>query len=154
LRARSVKRDSDVHNAELPVAPNPPTTALPSQPAAAGVAATPPPQPTADTSTSEPGATATFHLNVNAVLVPVVVRDRHGNFVDDLQKQDFEVLDDGKPRPVSGFLIEKHELPRTEPNSPAEAAASPVVVGPEMSLPSRITVFLFDDLNMGFERCA
>src|SRR5208337_3022308 len=49
----------------------------------------------------------TVQLNVNRVLVPVVVRDKQGRAVDDLRKEDFQVFDNGKPRPVSAFTIEK-----------------------------------------------
>jgi len=50
-----------------------------------------------------------FHLklDVSRVLVPVVVRDAQGNSVTGLKQEDFKVFDNGKPREVSGFTVEK-----------------------------------------------
>jgi VWFA-related protein len=90
----------------------------------------------------------TLHVNVNAVLVPVVVRDEQGQSIDDLQQQDFAVFDDGKPRPLSGFLVEKHDLPRkTEQGTGTPEAAAQTV-----TLPGRITVFVFDDLHLAADQ--
>jgi hypothetical protein len=52
-------------------------------------------------------ATPTFQINVNRVLVPVVVRDKQGHPIADLKKEDFEVVDNGKTRPVSAFNVEQ-----------------------------------------------
>lgn len=41
--------------------------------------------------------------NVNLVLLDVNVKDSKGAFVPDLQKSDFHVLEDGKPRSISQF---------------------------------------------------
>ena len=41
------------------------------------------------------------------MLVPVVVRDAQGNSVTGLKQEDFKVFDNGKPREVSGFTVEK-----------------------------------------------
>lgn len=142
-----------VHAADVPAESNPPTKPPATQPAPGGGATTPSSPPAADKGI--PDGAATLHLNVNAVLVPVAVRDRHGNFVDDLQKQDFAILDDGKPRPLPGFLVERHGLPQKTPISPAtEAENSPGAQRSQTILPGRITVFVFDDLNMGSEQIA
>ncbi len=131
--------ESPVHNADVPVEPNPPTSAPPTQSAPSGEAA----------------ARPTFRLNVNAVLVPVVVRDGRGHTVGDLQKQDFEVFDDGKPRPLSRFLVEKHGLHQQGLGSPADGSPHSTDTGArQMSLPSRVTVFVFDDLDMSLEDIA
>ena len=96
----------------------------------------------------------TLHVNVNAVLVPVVVRDEQGQSIDDLQQQDFAVFDDGKPRPLSGFLVEKHDLPRkTEQGTGTpEAAAQTIPAAQTVTLPGRITVFVFDDLHLAADQ--
>jgi VWFA-related protein len=97
-------------------------------------------------------ATPTFRINTNSVLVPVIVRDGHGSSVDDLGKADFAVFDDGKPRTLSGFLIEKRGSGQdAKGGSPGESANASGVMHSQPSLPSRITVFAFDDMDMGPE---
>jgi VWFA-related protein len=41
--------------------------------------------------------------NVNLVLLDVSVKDSHTGYVTDLQKSDFRVLENGKPRPITQF---------------------------------------------------
>jgi len=109
-------------------------------------------------SPSETDTAPTLQMNVDRVLVPVVVRDKQGRSVDDLKKEDFEVLDDGKPRPISGFLVEKRGVAETSTagnlgssqTPPAAANAAPQSV----ALPNRVTVFLFDDMHLSYEDIA
>lgn len=91
-----------------------------------------------------------LELNVDRLLVPVVVRDAHGNTVNDLKQEDFQVFDNGKLRSVSGFTAEQQGV-----------ASAPVVAGPAASRtaqpsapPARITVFLFDDMHLTTEDLA
>lgn len=48
-------------------------------------------------------AHAQFRTETTLVLVDVVVRDASGHTVDDLRQADFEILEDGVPRPVVSF---------------------------------------------------
>ncbi|MBI3493441.1 MAG: VWA domain-containing protein [Acidobacteria bacterium] len=48
-------------------------------------------------------AVATFRSSVDLVRVAAIVRDSRGRFVQDLTARDFEVLDDGRPRPIADF---------------------------------------------------
>jgi VWFA-related protein len=91
----------------------------------------------------------TIQTQVSRVLVPVVVRDGHGDIVTDLKREDFRVLDDGKPRGISSFLIEKWAQgggsgagAPGNPNSPETAPAA---------TERRFLVFLFDDMHLSFE---
>lgn len=120
------------------------------QPALAAAAANPLPGPGASGRPEEPGAGLTLHVNINAVLVPVVVRDESGQTVDDLQRQDFEAFDDGKPHPLSGFLIEKRGVPREAHQGSATAHAATSTT----ALPDRVTVFVFDDMHLTSEQVA
>jgi VWFA-related protein len=48
---------------------------------------------------------ATFRVHVEYVEVDAVVRDKQGNFVADLKKDEFEVLEDGKPQQVANLDV-------------------------------------------------
>ena len=124
------------------------------QPAPTYSGATVPPVPIVPPERLEPDSGLTLHVDVDSVLVPVVVRDEHGKSIDNLQKQDFAVFDDGKPRSLSGFLVEKHvPLRKTEQGvTPALASAPTTAAAQAEALPGRITVFAFDDLHLTAEQ--
>jgi len=48
-----------------------------------------------------------FRSSVDLVSVTAVVRDRKGRFVEDLSRQDFEILDGGQSRPILDFRSER-----------------------------------------------
>jgi VWFA-related protein len=96
----------------------------------------------------------TFTTRANLVLVRVVVRDKQGHANGTLQKDDFLLLDKGKPQFISKFSMEKtvgrkvgapaSEGPVEKPkeNPPGEPApATP---------PDRYLAFVFDDLHLNF----
>ncbi len=53
---------------------------------------------------------ATFKSGVDLVTVSAVVRDRNGRLVPSLQSQDFELLDAGQPRTITGFRAEESPI--------------------------------------------
>ena len=58
--------------------------------------------------------TPTFRLQVEYVEVDARVTDSKGNFVRDLTKEDFQILEDGKPRPLAAFSLV--DIPTTRPS--------------------------------------
>ena len=100
-------------------------------------------QPQADSAlpshaAADPDLHEPLRVNVNAVLIPVIVRAQDGSSVDGLTRQDFSIFDDGKPREITGFSVERR-------------GANPVK---SSGLPDRVTVLFFDDMHMSVEQIA
>jgi VWFA-related protein len=135
--------------ASLPAAPSTSSSA-PSQPQLSS------PAPVTPSSKAEAQSSAPLiELSVNRVLVPVVVRDKQGRPVGDLKKEDFQVFDEGKPRPVFAFNVEKRGAVGSRAAIAAESDQQPPTHGNAATqtsiLPERITVLLFDDMHLTFE---
>ena len=81
-----------------------------------------------------PGDSETPTYNGQANLIPlrVLVRDSEGRAVRDLTKDDFRVFDNGKPRKITAFSVERYH--------PSTASS--------VALPERFVLFLFDDLDL------
>ena len=56
---------------------------------------------------SQEDTSTTFKVKVNLVEVRVVVRDAQGNAVGNLQKEDFQLTDNGKPQVITKFSMEQ-----------------------------------------------
>jgi len=90
----------------------------------------------------------TFTARTNLVLVPVVVTDKSGAHAAGIAKEDFEILENGKARPIASF---------EEVKSTAERAARPAnsrgvysnAVSADAS-PKRLTIFAIDLVNTPF----
>lgn len=97
-----------------------------------------------------PLAETTLHVDVTALLVPVVVRDAQGHAVGGLTQADFKVFDQGKQQSLSGFSLVR-SAPRAGNPQPVEPApTAPADAVRQLALPSppappRFIVFLFDD---------
>lgn len=107
----------------------------------------------------------TFKSSSSLVIVNCFVRDRNGNPVEGLKKEDFKLLEDGKPQPISVFEYQKLDDTAPAPERPAPQAApriaeapKPVVKSPASIAPSkpgqlryrdrRLIVFFFDLSSM------
>lgn len=107
-------------------------------------------------SAAEAPAQPGIQINVNRVMVPVVVRDARGGAVADLKKEDFAVLDNGRPDVISGFEVLKHPQAGA-PSSAAAGAAASSAAGAATNAPvpqQRMIVFLVDDLHLSAEDLA
>jgi len=102
---------------------------------------------------------ATFKSGLDLVVVNVVVRDKNGTLVRGLTRDDFVVLEDGKPQTVSSFDFEEIENAApaametttvlgaiAKPAAPAAAAASGEV-RPIADMKDRRLIVLFYDLG-------
>jgi len=83
-----------------------------SQPASAQASspqpgATPPQQPQTDQQPESGGAS--IKVEVNEVIVPVTVTDDKGRFISNLEKKDFQILDEGKPQTINFFSRERSQ---------------------------------------------
>jgi len=69
--------------------------------------------------TAQPaGPTPKFSANSNLVIVDVTVKDKAGNAIDSLDKNDFIVLEDGHPQKVDIFEHQKLTLEPEPPDPP------------------------------------
>lgn len=99
---------------------------------------------TAEISTTTEEQTQAFHVKVNLVELRVVVRDKQGNAVGGLKQDDFVVLDDKKPQPITRFAVERYE--ETAGQAAVPTATSANDVHSHLAGAWRLT-YLFDDLN-------
>ncbi len=74
-----------------------------------------------EATTTKLSEAAKFRVNVKLVLARVVVLDIRGHAVGNLHKEDFELLDNGKPQVISNFDSEQ----TTSLNSATPVAAAP-----------------------------
>ncbi len=111
--------------------------------------------PEAEVSSQE--APLIFRSGTNVVPVTVVVRDSKGHAIGNLNVEDFQLFDNGKPQMISKFSIET--LAPEPASAPAPKAASPATpaetpasgaaltdANPD-GIPDRFVAYLFDDLH-------
>ncbi len=90
----------------------------------------------------------TFQVEVNFVDIDAVVTDERGNFVGDLTRDDFELLEDGRRQEISTFSVV--DIPRptqSRATAPAVAAVSDVKSNAQ-PISGRLYLIVLDDLNV------
>jgi VWFA-related protein len=102
----------------------------------------PPPQP-------RPGEQppVTFKVEINYVEIDAIVTDAEGNFVRGLTKDDFQVLEQGKPQTLSICSLIDIPLERAEMPLFAASPIEPDVRSNEREFNGRVFVLILDDLN-------
>lgn len=93
--------------------------------------------------TDPQASTPTFHASTELVSVPVVVKDRHGNHVYGLTRNDFRIFEDGHEVEIRSF--ESAAAPPLFAKSP-DGPAKPQMPSPHAIGPAPIILF-FDQLN-------
>ncbi len=85
----------------------------------------------------------TIRLRTELIQVQVVVTDKRGRVIEDLKKDDFELLEQGRHQEVSFFSLERIGLQPTMPPKEPVTTQSPTRVA-EGAAPSRSILLFFD----------
>ena len=93
--------------------------------------------------------TEPIRVSVRLVQVSVIARDRAGEPVTDLTKDDFEILDNGRPQAIRLFALETQSAPSVLPVPLPENVFSNRM-GKKVETVPGVTIVLFDLLNTQF----
>src|SRR5436190_20425375 len=104
----------------------------------------------AQTQTPPPQPPVTFKVEVNYVEIDASVTDAEGRFVRSLTKDDFQVLEDGKPQALTVFSMVDIPIERADPPLFSKTAIPPDVVSNRKPFEGRVFVLVMDDLNTRF----
>ncbi len=116
--------------------------------AAMGLAAQQPPQTRPDAQMPP----ITFRAEINYVEVDAVVVDKDQNFVRDLRKDDFQVLEDGKPQQISAFALVDIPVEHAEQPLFVTRPVEPDVLSNTDSGGGRLYVLVLDDIHTAPQR--
>jgi VWFA-related protein len=111
----------------------------------AGLAAGAPHQQPPPSVTQAPPVT--FKVEVNYVEVDAVVTDARGGFVEDLRREDFQVLEDGKPQEVTAFSLVRLPVERAEAPLFVRSPIEPDVASNARPIEGRVYLLVLDDLH-------
>lgn len=89
----------------------------------------------------------TFRSEVNYVEVDVLVTDRDGNFVRGLTRDDFEIVDEGRPQTIDVFAEVDIPLERAEQPLAATQPIEPDVATNARPFDGRVYLIVLDDLH-------
>jgi VWFA-related protein len=99
----------------------------------------------------------TFRVNVKLVVVRAVVRDSQGHAVGNLNKEDFQIFDKGKPQVITQFEVEEpgaltaKARQKSDQNSGEGASTeTPSSSAQAPPMPERFVAYLFDDMHLEF----
>ena len=108
-------------------------------------------QPPPQEPTTPPTPEVTFKVEVNYVEEDVRVVDREGRFVRGLKREDFQVLEDGKPQKVETFGMV--DIPNTRPRTPLYLGPDALPIEPDVAvnkqvLDGRLYLLVLDDYHV------
>ncbi|MEW6455619.1 MAG: VWA domain-containing protein [Acidobacteriota bacterium] len=88
-------------------------------------------------------------VEVRLILVPTVVTDKKGNFIERLKIEDFEVYEDGKRQYISLFYLEKIKDSKLifEDNTDEKKSISREQYELRQSFPPRTIILIFDQIT-------
>src|SRR5437870_351189 len=90
-----------------------------------------------------------LRINTELVQTAITVVDKNGHFVDGLNREQFELLIDGKPRPISFLERVTTNTPREEQLTRRADTSAPALKPPTVStVRGRTIIFLIDDMHM------
>jgi VWFA-related protein len=107
----------------------------------------------AQTPAAQGGSQPDFTVRVDLVTTDVIARDEKGQFVSDLKKEDFEILEDGVRQEIASLVLVhggrvfNQLLPPPPP--PPEGIILPPA-RPRTDVAGRIFLFVVDDLHLDF----
>jgi VWFA-related protein len=94
----------------------------------------------------------TFKVEVNYVEVDAVVTDAKGNFVRDLTRDEFQILEEGKPQTISVFSKVDIPVERADPPLFAASPIEPDVRSNREEFNGRVFVIVLDDVQVDVRR--
>jgi len=94
----------------------------------------------------------TFKVEVNYVEIDANVTDAQGNFVRTLSKDDFQIVEDGKPQSLSVFSMVDIPIERGDPPLFTGTPIAPDVATNRVPFEGRVFVLVIDDLHTRFNR--
>lgn len=86
-------------------------------------------------------------IDIRLINIDVVVTDKKGKPITGLTKDDFQILENGVPKPISNF----YEVEKAGPPQPAAAPAEPAPAAPKEEIPEnmrRRVIFYIDNLSL------
>lgn len=96
----------------------------------------------------------TFRVDVEYVEIDAVVTDAQGRFVTDLRKDEFELLEEGRPQTITTLTVVDLPLERPDPPLFKSTQVEPDVRSNLDPFDGRIFLIVLDDLHTDFRRTA
>jgi VWFA-related protein len=106
-----------------------------------------------DQSAEKPASQPTFRMAIDLVTTDVIVRDANGQFVPDLTKESFEILEDGVKQELASLVLVHGGRVLNQLQPPPPPQQEGIILPPSRprtDTAGRIFLFFFDDLHLNF----